>query len=78
MTYRGLGSGIRRALAEWDGIDFIDDRQGCTFTVILHQNLKVQNSSGCEPLNDMQIQLLSLIETNPGISYQQLLLILKI
>ncbi len=38
LPYRGLGSGIRRALAEWEGIDFIDDRQGCTFTVIVHRN----------------------------------------
>ncbi len=38
LPYRGLGSGIRRALAVWEDIDFIDDRQGCTFTVIIHRN----------------------------------------
>lgn len=44
--------------------------------MIVHRNLKVQNSSKPEPLNeplnDMQIQLLNLIEMNPEISYQQL------
>ncbi len=38
VPYRGLGSGIRRALAEWKQIDFVDDRQGCTFTAIVHRN----------------------------------------
>jgi ATP-dependent DNA helicase RecG len=38
LPYRGLGSGIRRALAEWEDIDFIDDRQGCSFTVIVHRH----------------------------------------
>ena len=32
MPYRGLGTGIRRALTEWDAIDFTDDREACTFT----------------------------------------------
>jgi len=76
LPYRGLGSGIRRALAEWEGIDFIDDRQGCTFTVIVHRNLKVQSRNKIEPLkeplNNIQIQLLKLIEVNPEISYERL------
>jgi ATP-dependent DNA helicase RecG len=32
LPYRGLGSGIRRALEEWPRIDFADDREGCLFT----------------------------------------------
>ena len=38
LPYRGLGSGIRRSLEEWPDIDFIDDRDGCTFKVIVHRN----------------------------------------
>lgn len=76
VPYRGLGSGIRRAIAEWKDIDFVDDRQGCTFTVIVRRNLKVQKSGADEPINepltDIQVQILELLETDPTISYQQL------
>lgn len=33
LPYRGLGSGIKRALDEWEDIDFIEDREGNLFTV---------------------------------------------
>ncbi len=32
LPYRGLGSGIKRALDNWPDIDFTDDRDGCMFT----------------------------------------------
>ena len=32
LPYRGLVSGIKRALDAWPEIDFIDDRDGCLFT----------------------------------------------
>ena len=31
LPYRGLGTGIRRALADWPAVDLIDDRDACTF-----------------------------------------------
>jgi len=39
LPYRGLGSGIRRSLEEWPDINFVDDREGCTFKVIIHKNI---------------------------------------
>ena len=36
LPYRGLGSGIQRALDAWPNIDFIDDRDGCLFTATIH------------------------------------------
>jgi ATP-dependent DNA helicase RecG len=33
LPYRGLGSGILRALEAWSQIDFKDDRESCLFTV---------------------------------------------
>ena len=39
LPYRGLGSGIRRSLEEWPDINFVDDREGCTFKVIVHKNI---------------------------------------
>ena len=31
LPYRGLGTGIRRALADWPHISFVDDRDGSEF-----------------------------------------------
>jgi ATP-dependent DNA helicase RecG len=41
LPYRGLGSGIKRALEAWPEIDFIDDRDGCLFTAIVHRNTEI-------------------------------------
>ncbi len=43
LPYRGLGSGIKRALEAWPEIDFVDDRDGCLFTATVHR--KVGESS---------------------------------
>ena len=37
LPYRGLGSGIKRALEAWPEIDFADDRDGCLFTATVHR-----------------------------------------
>jgi len=37
LPYRGLGSGIKRALGKWPDIDFIDERDENLFTVIVHR-----------------------------------------
>ena len=37
LPYKGIGSGIRRALDEWQYIDFQDDREGTLFTAIAHR-----------------------------------------
>jgi len=38
LPYRGLGSGIRRALEHWPDIKFTDDRDGCIFTASVRRN----------------------------------------
>lgn len=38
LPYRGLGSGIRRALANYPDIEFIDDRERNCFTAIIYRN----------------------------------------
>ena len=38
LPYRGLGSGIKRAIKAYPDIDFIDDRDGNTFTVIINRH----------------------------------------
>ncbi len=37
VPYRGLGSGILRALKEYSGIEFIDDRKNNRFCAIIHR-----------------------------------------
>ena len=37
LPYRGLGSGIKRALEHWPDIDFDDDREDCLFTATVHR-----------------------------------------
>jgi ATP-dependent DNA helicase RecG len=38
LPYKGLGSGIKRALEDWPDITFADDREGCLFTATIHRN----------------------------------------
>ena len=40
LPYKGIGSGIRRALHDWPDIDFLDDRGGCIFTVTVYRKTK--------------------------------------
>ena len=37
LPYRGLGTGILRALREYPSIDFVDDRDGNLFRVVIHR-----------------------------------------
>ncbi len=37
LPYRGLGSGINRALKAWPRIDFTDDREGNLFKVVVQR-----------------------------------------
>ena len=43
LPYRGLGSGIKRALEAWPQIDFLDDRDGCLFTAAVHRKAKTSS-----------------------------------
>lgn len=47
LPYRGLGSGIQRALHAWPSIGFIDDRDGCLFTATICRNAR--ETVGAEP-----------------------------
>lgn len=37
LPYRGIGSGVPRAIHAWPHIDFVDDREGNQFKVTLHR-----------------------------------------
>jgi len=71
LPYRGLGSGIRRALEAWPDIDFVDDRDGDTFIASV-QRIKGQDMITGAPLNDLQSQILEQIRQKATISYDEL------
>ena len=43
LPYRGLGSGIKRALEDWPEIEFTDDRDGCLFTATVHRKALISS-----------------------------------
>jgi ATP-dependent DNA helicase RecG len=65
LPYHGLGSGIKRALDEWPDIDFMDDHEGCLFTVTVHR--KAVKSSG-----KTRDQILLLLSDKPEITIPEI------
>ena len=80
LPYRGLGSGIKRALDAWPEIDFVDDRDGCLFAATVHR--KKIDSSGeklekvgekvGEKLSQNQQSIIEEIIHNPYVSAREL------
>lgn len=84
LPYRGLGTGVRRALQDWPQIQFIDDHKGCLFTSLVErsaitrfprkESLKNQdapiNAPINAPLSDLQNQILKIIENDPWGDYE--------
>ncbi len=86
LPYRGLGTGVQRALKDWPQIQFVDDRDGCIFKTII-QREQVKNPvlelliklglpapSGTlnAPVPDLQIKILETIVDNRWISYEDI------
>lgn len=85
LPYRGLGTGIRRALADWPAVDLIDDRDACTFSAIVRMEPRPiapvtgHNASITQrhapinaPLTDVQRNILVLVAADSRISYDAL------
>ncbi|MDI1244135.1 MAG: putative DNA binding domain-containing protein [Rhodoferax sp.] len=66
LPYRGLGSGIPRAVAAWPKLEFIDDRQGNQFKVIVKRGVQ-QPEGANEGANEGVNNLLVLITDQPGL-----------
>lgn len=75
MPFRGLGTGVRRALQDWPQIQFIDDQDGCLFTTLVErQKIKSKEIKvHFDPINDplkmkltkIQTLLLEILRENP-------------
>ena len=77
LPYRGLGTGIRRALADWPHISFVDDRDGNEFKVTIFRSadlnkegmaLKIDNKNKVDPKE----AVLFLLKTDQKVSYDYL------
>jgi len=77
LPYRGLGTGVMRALESWSQIDFIDNKDACLFTSRVKRD-RVQvapvtiDATSNSSLSDLQIEILNLIQKDPYISYDVL------
>ena len=69
LPYKGVGSGIRRALDEWPDIDFQDDREGGLFTVTVHRT--VMTGSG-KSSGKSSGKILKLLSEDPEMTIPQL------
>lgn len=86
LPYRGLGTGVRRALQDWPQIQFIDDRDGCLFTSCVERikmqklmekkKVKMQDVSINAPINAslslLQQLILGVLNEDPKASYESL------
>lgn len=77
LPYRGLGTGIRRALTDWPHIAFVDDRDGNQFKATIFRSsdpTKDQLTQKRTPVktDDPKKTLLLLLKTNPKASYEYL------
>ncbi len=86
LPYRGLGTGVRRALHEWPQIQFVDDREGCLFTSSVQRVVSLSvikerlndpingpiNAPINAPLPDLQEEILQIIKDNPWVAYEDI------
>jgi ATP-dependent DNA helicase RecG len=78
LPYRGLGSGIKRALAEWPEIEFTDDRAGNLFTATVHRkaparSLVSNGQAGSQKSSQKSSQkIIALMRRDPAITIAEL------
>src|SRR5207237_787529 len=75
LPYKGLGSGIKRALDDWPEIDFADDREGCLFTATVHRKAAPALEESSEKSSE---KILSLVRMESTLSAREIALRLGI
>ena len=68
LPYRGLGSGIKRALEDWAHIDFTDDREGCLFTVTVYRKEEKGSEKGSEKSSE---KIIDMLKAEPGLAARE-------
>jgi ATP-dependent DNA helicase RecG len=77
LPYRGLGTGIRRALSDWPNITFVDDRDGNQFKVTVFRSCdpKIEcmtQIKAPQESADLKKTITNLVEKDPKASYESL------
>ena len=65
LPYRGLGSGVKRALAAWPEIEFANDRDGCLFTVTIQRKSMVVSEKSSEKSSE---KILNMLHEDPELA----------
>jgi len=68
LPYRGLGSGIKRALEDWAHIDFTDDREGCLFTVTVYRKEEKGSEKSSEKSSE---KIIDMLKAEPGLAARE-------
>jgi ATP-dependent DNA helicase RecG len=75
LPYRGLGSGIKRALEDWAEIDFVDDRDANLFTATVHRKELISSvepeTSSEKSTEKSSEKILALLKANPELSARE-------
>lgn len=75
LPYRGLGSGIKRALGDWPDIEFTDDREGNLFVATIHRKASgelVDIENGSEKSSEKSSEkILALLKANPELAARE-------
>jgi ATP-dependent DNA helicase RecG len=69
LPYKGIGSGIRRALDDWRKIEFKDDREGCLFTATVQRSIEKSSGKGSGKSSG---KILELLAATPDMTIPQL------
>lgn len=75
LPYRGLGSGIKRALEAWPRIDFIDDREGSLFTATVRRVERIRSVKSSVKTEE---QILALLAEKPEMTIPELAEVLSL
>ncbi len=79
LPYRGLGSGIKRALEAWPRIDFIDDREGNLFTATVRRVERTRSvKSSVKSSVKTEEQILALLAEKPEMTIPELAEVLSL
>ncbi len=76
LPYKGLGSGIKRALDDWPDIDFTDDRDGCLFTATVRRKATTSSEepdAGSEKSSEKSSEkILALLKDAPELAAREI------
>ncbi len=74
LPYKGLGSGIKRALEDWPDISFTDDREGCMFIATIHRKELDDAGLAGKASQKTSRKIIELMQNDPGITIADLAL----